>query len=667
MNKIVIIACVLFSALSAFSQAKKPVPPAKDPVIFTYGKNKVLLSEFEKGLFKNNHIQKDKPTPEKVDEYLELYKKFKLKVQDAYDMGMDTTDSYRKEMSTYRKQLAKPYLTDKAVTDQLVEEAYERMKYEFNSTHILILVNPDDAPADTLAAFKKISNIRKEIMDGTIDFANAAVNYSEDPSAKDNKGELGYFTVFQLVYPYESMAYNIPVNQVSPIFRTDYGYHIIKVLDRRPAKGEMRASQIMLQINPTPLPGEEEDVKKKIDEIYKKIQAGEKFEDLVVRFSDDQSAVRTKGEMNPFTMTSRLPQEFKDAAFALSKNGDVSAPVKTSFGWHIIKRIELKPIGEFNDLKNSISTKISRDSRSQKNTIAVVNEVKKQYQFKEIPASLSGFIAQSDSNVLQGTYSYKTAKNDNTPLFFLDKKPYTYFDFGTYLSQNNTQTESKSVEAVVKNKYKEFVEQTILGYYEKNLEKTKPAFASLYKEYKEGILLFNLTNQKVWAKSIEDTTGLKNYYDQNKEKYKWSDRYDATIFNCSDKAVAESVSKYIEKGFSVDSILKLVNASNPLNATAKHGKFEKGDNDYADKLFEGNYKDSKSIMFNDTKAPTNYIVVAIYKFIPAGYKQLEEARGPIASDYQEKLETEWIKSLMKKYPVVVNQKTLADFKARVAQ
>lgn len=667
MNKIVIIACVLFSALSAFSQAKKPVPPAKDPVIFTYGKNKVLLSEFEKGLFKNNHIQKDKPTPEKVDEYLELYKKFKLKVQDAYDMGMDTTDSYRKEMSTYRKQLAKPYLTDKAVTDQLVEEAYERMKYEFNSTHILILVNPDDAPADTLAAFKKISNIRKEIMDGTIDFANAAVNYSEDPSAKDNKGELGYFTVFQLVYPYESMAYNIPVNQVSPIFRTDYGYHIIKVLDRRPAKGEMRASQIMLQINPTPLPGEEEDVKKKIDEIYKKIQAGEKFEDLVVRFSDDQSAVRTKGEMNPFTMTSRLPQEFKDAAFALSKNGDVSAPVKTSFGWHIIKRIELKPIGEFNDLKNSISTKISRDSRSQKNTIAVVNEVKKQYQFKEIPASLSGFIAQSDSNVLQGTYSYKTAKNDKTPLFFLDKKPYTYFDFGTYLSQNNTQTESKSVEAVVKNKYKEFVEQTILGYYEKNLEKTKPAFASLYKEYKEGILLFNLTNQKVWAKSIEDTTGLKNYYDQNKEKYKWSDRYDATIFNCSDKAVAESVSKYIEKGFSVDSILKLVNASNPLNATAKHGKFEKGDNDYADKLFEGNYKDSKSIMFNDTKAPTNYIVVAIYKFIPAGYKQLEEARGPIASDYQEKLETEWIKSLMKKYPVVVNQKTLADFKARVAQ
>jgi peptidyl-prolyl cis-trans isomerase SurA len=305
MKRFVIITLALFTANLSNAQKK-----GKDTTLFTYGTKKVTLKEFEHG-FSKNEKPGTKHTAKDVDDYLELYKKFKLKVQDAYDQGIDTTDGFKSELATYRKQIAKPYLTDKIVNDQLVKEAYERYGYEVRTSHILIRVTPDAAPADTLKALAKLNELRNDIVSGKLDFANAAETFSEDPSAKDNRGDLGFATAFQLVYEYENQAYNTTVGQVSKVFRTPFGYHILKVVDRRPTKGDMTVKHIMIQTNPNPGADEVAEAKAKIDEVYKKLQAGEKFDQLVQQYSEDVSSATNNGELPPFSMTSMLlPEQF---------------------------------------------------------------------------------------------------------------------------------------------------------------------------------------------------------------------------------------------------------------------------------------------------------------------------------------------------------------------
>lgn len=667
MRRIVLLAMLLQPTL--FLLAGKPT---KDTTLFNYGNKIVTTKEFYKGFSKN----KDKGYVSKaseVDEYLELYKKFKLKVQDAYDQGLDTTEDFKTELATYRKQIAKPYLTDKVVNEQLVNEAYERMKYEVKASHILIVVRPFASSVDTLIALKRINSIKNKIDSGLISFENAAVEFSEDPSAPNNQGNLGYFTAFQMIYEFENYAFNTPVGKISKVFRTEFGYHIVKVMDKRLSKGEVAIRQIKIEMNPNPSQEEVKEAEAKINEVYKKLQNGEKFTALVQQYSEDAASVLKNGELPLFTMTSvRYPENFKNTAFSLANDGDYSMPIQTANGFHILQRIALKPIDSLNRLRATILNKISRDSRQYRNTLAVYEKAKKMYKFKENKKYNMSLMKNIDVALLNGELKYDSLKFHSSayasPLFALSKvkKSYSIKDFATWLVDVQKPSNSKSMNSVLEQYYQAYRMQVVMDFYENDLENTNDTFASLYKEYKEGILLFTLTDKKVWSKSAEDTTGLKNYYNQHSDQYNFKDRYEATIYRCASKTIAEALKKDLEAGLTMDSILKKNNRSNPLNVSnPMTGKYEQGNNAYANLIFTSGLTNQKYLIMEDPKTVGAYVVIVVHNFIPAGKKSLNEARGSVMSDYQASLEKEWIQQLLAKYPITLNQAAYDMLKARM--
>lgn len=666
MRRIVLLAILLQPTL--FLLAGKPT---KDTTLFNYGNKTVTTKEFYKGFSKN----KDKGYVSKaseVDEYLELYKKFKLKVQDAYDQGLDTTEDFKTELATYRKQIAKPYLTDKVVNEQLVNEAYERMKYEVKASHILIVVRPFASPQDTLIALNKIISIRNKI-DSGLSFENAAVEFSEDPSAPNNQGSLGYFTAFQMIYEFENYAFNTPVGKISRVFRTEFGYHIVKVFDKRLSKGEISVRQIKIEMNPNPSQEEVLEAEAKINEVYKKLQNGEKFVSLVQQYSEDASSVLKNGELPLFSMTSvRYPENFKNTAFSLLKDGDYSSPIQTANGFHILQRISLKPIDSLSKIKGSILNKISRDSRQYRNTLAVYEKAKKMYKFKENKKYNAILLKYIDDALLIGELKEDSVKmkspESSVSLFALNKakKTYTVKDFTKWLVEVQKPSNSKSKSSVIEQYYQAFRLQNIMEFYENDLENTNDTFAALYKEYKEGILLFTLTDKKVWSKSAEDTVGLKNFYNEHSSQYNFKDRYEATIYRCANRTIAESLKKDLENGLTMDSILKKNNRSNPLNVSnPMTGKYEQGNNQYANMIFTSGLTNQKYLIIEDPKSVGGFVVIVVHNFIPAGKKTLNEARGSVMSDYQASLEKEWIQQLLLKYPIVVNQTAYDAIKARM--
>jgi peptidyl-prolyl cis-trans isomerase SurA len=427
MKKLYSLAVVTLLSISAFAQQKAPH-------IFTYGSDTVFRSEFERVYSKNNDVKTKKPTDKEIAEYLDLYVKFKLKVKEAYARQMDTNEAFIKELAGYRKQLAQPYLVDNEVTDQLIQEAYNRMLEEVNVSHILVLCAKDDLPKDTLKAYNKIAGIRKAIVDKTITFDTSAKYNSEDPSAKVNYGSLGYFSAFQMIYPFESMAYNTPVGQVSKIFRTVYGYHILLVKDRRKSPGEIKVSHIMTKFNNE---SEVAAAKEKIDAIYKKLQSGEKFDEMVKQFSEDYNTKAANGEMAWFKSNSQLPLNFKETAFALNI-GEFSQPVKTDFGWHIIKKLEQKEVAPLSEQKETLKYKVSRDERSQISSKVVLERLKKENKFVPIEKELSKFTATVDTSLINGSWIPGEKSKANTVLFTIAGQKFTYADFSTFITDFQT-------------------------------------------------------------------------------------------------------------------------------------------------------------------------------------------------------------------------------------
>jgi peptidyl-prolyl cis-trans isomerase SurA len=621
-----------------------------DPVLMTIGGTNITKSEFEKVYKKNN---KDVSYDSKsVKEYLELYINYKLKVKEAEEEKLDTSEAFINELKGYRKQLAQPYLTDKDVTDNLVKEAYDRMKKDVRSSHILFKLAPDALPKDTLAAYNKAMKVREKIMKGS-DFNMMAKEYSEDPSAKENGGDLGYFTGMQMVYPFETAAYGLKPGEVSMPVRTRYGYHLIKVTDIRDAQGEIHTAHIMIKTQGN---NDKDSVniaaKQKIDEIYKKLKAGEKFDDLATQYSDDKGSARSGGIL-PWFGTGRMVPEFEKAAFALKADGDYSEPVKTSYGWHIIKRIEKRGIPSFEDKQNELKTMVARDSRAELSKTSLVNRIKKEYNFKEVPKAKDELINSLDSSLANGEYDPKKSASFTKPLFTIGNKTYTQADFAGYLFNHQTKKAGTNSQKIANMLYDQFVTEMVLAYEEENLDNKYPDFKSLMQEYRDGILLFDLTDTKVWSKAMKDSAGLANYYEMHKNAYMWGERVDAIVYSAANKEIAANVHKMLKKkGSTPSSIADNINKDSQLNLTIKEGKFAKGDNELVDsvKWVKG--------MSPDMNRNGQVSFVEIKEVIPPTPKTLDEAKGLVTADYQTYLEKEWIETLRKKYPVKVNEEVL---------
>lgn len=643
--------------------------------LFTFGPHAVSVEEFERGFLKNKDLSNQKPDAAEIDDYLRLYQRFKLKVQDAYDLKMDTVPQFMQELNGYRRQLAKPYLSDREVTDQLMKEGYERMKWEVSTAHILILSRQDDLPEDTLKAWNKIQAIAAELAKNPEKFSDIAFEKSEDPSAKDNRGTLGFFTAFQFVYPYETVAFNTPAGQISKVFRTSYGYHILKVLDRRPNAGEMKVAHLMLRLSPNANGDELQQKKAKADEIYSEIRKGVPFEDMVARWSEDYSSKSMNGELDYFYATAHLngelTAEFTEAAFSLKKDGEVCAPFRTPYGYHILKRLDLKPLPSYEEMKPVLKQNISSDSRSYKSTQAMIAKIKQEYSFKEVPGNLKTFTATLDSSLLKAMWMKGSGPAYQLPLFQLGDETFTADRFAGYLVAMQRPSKLKQVSNVVNTYYNNWVDASCIDYLDRNLNKKYPEFAALYQEYREGILLFNLAQDKVWNKAIRDTAGLESFFKANASSYSWNDRFQVTIYNARTESIMKSVAKMLKKRMSDDSIYRFHTKESLLNLSIQEGKFEwKDSNAFVNELFAAGtkYRSKKNqTLVMGQRGNDQWIVMRIHQFLPAGAKALDETRGPVISDYQVVLEDAWVNDVAQRYPLKVNEQAYRQLKERLTR
>lgn len=626
-------------------------PAVDDPALFWIGKDAIHKSEFEYVYNKNNTDTKTNHTKASVDEYLDLYVNFRLKVKEAEELGMDTIGSIVSELETYRKQLAKSYLFDREVNEKLLVEAYERMKTEVKASHILVKINEPGLPADTLEAWRKIMDIRKKLVKGE-DFATLAKKNSDDPSAQQNGGDIGYFTALQTVYPFETVAYNTPVGQISMPVRTKFGYHLVKVTDSRPAQGEITVAHILIKTPKDATPEQLETAKKKIDEAYQKAASGTPFEQLVAIYSEDKSTKAKNGELPPFG-TGRMVQEFETAAFGLKKDGDFSAPVKTEYGWHIIRRISKKGVASYEEAKSDLKKRIERDSRSEIAKQTLLDRIKKEYLFTEFPSAKTDLFKRTDST-LTNKFVMADKKGLDKPLFAIAGKSYTQTQFAEYMEANQKKKRNEPAQKIYNDYYEKYVEESLMAYEESQLERKYPEFKSLMKEYRDGILLFELTDQKVWSKAIKDTVGLAKFHEGNKGKYMWDSRVDAEIYTVNgNEKLVNKIKKYAASHTAEEVALKF-NAKDPLVVKFEKGVYEKGQKDLVERTAW-----KPGLGETVANGDSTYSFVEVVKVVPPTPKSLNEAKGFIVSDYQEYLEKQWIADLKAKYPVKVDQQVLA--------
>jgi peptidyl-prolyl cis-trans isomerase SurA len=625
-----------------------------DPVILELNGKPVTKSEFLQIYLKNNNDPKyDKAS---LDEYMELFKKFKLKVAEAEALGYDTVPKLKKELDGYRKQLALPYLIDSAKNEALVREAYERTRTEIRASHILIKVESNASPADTLAAWNKIMALKKRIEKGE-EFSSVAKGKggSEDPSAASNGGDIGFFTAFQMVYPFEEKAYNTPVGSVSEPFRTRFGYHILKVTDKRSARGTIKTSHIMVSVPREASPEDVAASEKKINELYDKLMSGGNFEELAKDHSDDPSTSTKGGILPPFGTgtTTRMVPVFEDAAFALKNDGDISKPVRTEYGFHIIRRLEWKDVQPYENMKKELQTKVNKDERSKKTQDSFVANLKTEYSYtNHSKKALKWFYKNLDSTYFMGKWSASDLKS-NKPVFSIDGKKYNQKDFAKYLENNYRSVRRDDAKVVVNNQFKAWEKESILAYEESKLSGKYPEFKALLNEYHDGILLYEIMTDKVWNKAIKDTVGLKKFFEENRSKYMWGKRVDAVVYECLNQKLADEVYKMIQNDtINSKHVLEKINKESELNLRVRTNKFDIESTTY---LKDKNLKKGVNKPY---ESDGKIYVVKVNETLEPREKEFTEAKGAATSDYQNWLEKNWLDELAKKHTIKVNYDVL---------
>ena len=640
--KQLVIFTFLFAGFQLYAQKNN-----SDALFIDFGDEKITKGEFKSVYLKNNNSEI--VSKSSVEEYLDLYINFKLKVKEAKAKGLDTLNSFKSELAGYRKQLAQPYLSEQGILEDLKKEAYNRLKEDVRVSHILISVSQEASPEDTLKAYQSAERIKKMLQSGK-DFEELAKKYSNDPCAQQNGGDLGYFTGFYMVYPFESAAYNTKVGEISKIVRSQFGYHIVKVVDKRPAIGTMTAAHILISNDPQL--SKTNDPEGRIFEIHNELKNGATFEDMALQFSDDSRSASQGGVLQPFGVGRMVP-EFEEAAFSLKKDGDYSEPFQTNYGWHIVKRISLDGIDSYEEMEPIILEKIKKDSRSKLTESARINKIKNQYGFKEKLKYRDQFYSLIDSTYFSKDWNSKSLEKLNKTMFSIGDKEVNQADFVTYLKNSQINRSSISIVTLINNKYTTFKNREIIAYKDKSLDNEYPEFKALMQEYNDGILLFNLTDQMVWSKAATDTTGLQEFYEKNKENYRWGKRVDAVVFSALNEKIAKDVRKMIKDSLELQKIVNEVNRPSQLNLKYELGKFEKGSNTVVDQV-EWKKGISENISTNGRIS-----FVYIKEVLEPGYRDLNDSKGLITSDYQEYLEKVWIKTLQSTYNYKVD-KTILD-------
>ena len=615
-------------------------------VLFTVNEKPYYTDEFSRIYKKNLDLVKD-DSQKDLNQYLELFVGYKLKVNKAYKLGLQNGTQYQNELKSYRTQLAKNYFNDTKITQELLEEGYSRLQKEIRASHILILVDENASAEDTLKAYKKMEDISKKAIAGE-KFDDLAVQFSEDPSAKENKGDLSYFTAFRMVYPFENAAYKTPKGKISKIIRTRFGYHILKITDIRANRGEITVAHIMI-LKPKP-EEKDKDAEKTINEIYQKIQQGEKFEDLAKQFSDDKSSSSKGGQLNKFGSGQLSSEEFENAAFSLANPDDISKPFQSEFGWHIVKLIEKHPIKSMDEMKNELETKIGKDDRSKKITASLNEKLRKKYTYKRDDKQY-GLISKLVTNDFYDS-KWKLPENItdySATLLSINTKKIDGKAFLDYIEkQQKAGLKVKPLSKLVDALYGNFLDEQLTAYYDENLETEFPDFAYVMEEYRDGLLLFDLMEKEIWDRAKTDTIGLNTFYDEHKMEHMWKKRVDVTIASSTKQDIIKKAHALLKKKEKPQDIKDKLNVDNVINVMMNSGVFEEG-SDALPKTMK--YDVGVSDVFREGEY---YFVTKVEKVMPAGVKTLEECKGKLINEYQQYLELRWVDDLKSEFTVKIN-------------
>jgi peptidyl-prolyl cis-trans isomerase SurA len=633
---------LVFLPLTAWSQ---------DEVLLTIGNQPVSRSEFERIYHKNNKV--DGYEQKSVEDYLDLFINFKLKVFEAKNQGYDTLSSFVKELAGYREKLAKPYLQNKKIIDSEAKEAYDRTINEINASHIMVKLPANPSPADTLDAYKKIMDIRKRILAGE-SFEKVAGEVSDDPSAKQTGGLLGWFSAFMMIYSFEDMAYHTPVGTVSMPVRTKFGYHLIKVNGLRPALGDIKLAHIMTSARRGVSPEKIAEAKSKIFTYYDSLQKGASFALMAQKYSEDSATAKSGGQLR-WIRSGQLPPDIEENVYSLKNNLDYSVPLQSDFGWHIFQLQQKRPIDSFDRMKPQLEEKILSDDRGKIAEQSKIDEIKKESGFVKYAENIDALALVMDSTVYKGIWNPAPAGDLIEPVFTVKGKEYTQKNLAEYIVKTKRYPKDWSFQHIVRFKSEEFANMVLLDYENSQLEQKYPEFRNIMEEYHDGILLFNITDDQVWKKAVQDTAGLKAYFAQHQGEYRWNERADVSVYMLKDAGklndVKKLASKRSSKKWSAEEFIKMACPNDAVPCLSiTDGRYEKSDTAVTGKL---TWKKGSQIVSDKGKR-----LVHVNSILPPMPKTLDEIRGQVTADYQNYLDQQWIAELRAKYPVTVNQEVL---------
>jgi peptidyl-prolyl cis-trans isomerase SurA len=617
--------------------------------LISYDDQTISKEEFINAYRKNNNT--GKPSEKSYRDYLDLYIRYKLKVKAAYDLKLDTLGSQVAELQNFRNQVVEPYMHDEAGLDKLAREAFQRSQKDLHIAHIFVAAPANAMPRDTLKAFNKAMEAYTALQKGG-DFGQIAAKYSDDPFVKSNFGDIGYITVFSLPYELEGLAYRTAPGKISRIYRSNAGFHIFKNLGERKGLGKVRIAQILLVYPPNATETKKAVTKQLSDSLFAAILRGGDFAELAKKFSGDNLSYQIGGEIPEFGVGKYEP-DFEKAAFGLEKDGDVSKPVPSSFGYHILKRLGRKPVSaEMNkgSLEN-IKQQVMNDPRIEIATKEMLQNILKLTHFRQNSTLRENDLwVYTDSSLAHKPLPKFPGLSDSTAVFYFGSKSYIVKDWMDYRKAIRNIPSSSGPLKTNQQFFERYRENVAYDYYRNHLENYNKQFAAQLKEFKDGNLLFDIMQRKVWDKASSDAAGLENYYKAHASKYWWAPSASAIVFTFSNEKAAENLTSRIQNN--IENWRKVVDSSGN-QAQADSGRFELTQLPMAEKgrLEAGQFS---SLVKNpaDNTITAAYIIRMYNERQPRSYA---DARGLVINDYQNYLEDNWIAELKKKYPVKINE------------
>ena len=627
--------------------------------------SKILISVGDKKIEAGEFIRMYKKSAEPqsildIDSYVQEFIIFKLKVADAISEGDDTTRSFKKELNGYRNQLAENYLTDTQTKEKLLEKAYKRSLTEIKVWHILIAMPENVSPDDTLKAWKKANDIRERIITGE-PFESVARGTSDDKSVKINGGNLGYISAFQMIMPFEDAAYSMKPGTISMPVRTPYGYHIITVTDRRPSKGRIKVAHIMKSVPPGTSDADARQAETDINNIYKMLTQGASFSDLAKKFSDHKESAARGGELDWFG-TGEILGDFAEPAFALSDTGKYTNPVRTLYGWHIIKLLGRKTPGTLEESKPFLESKINQSYLESLSKKSFVEKLKKEYNFNIDHDALNWFVTNTDTLIIQGLKKYDPGTIPKNNLYSFANQAFTSIDFANYIEDRGFMVVTKDSSVFINRLIDIRVTDDLINYENSRLEKKYPEFRYLMDEFHDGILLFEISGEKVWNKVSSDTSGLHAYYEENKNKWLSRKGIEGKLYTLKvtsgDNLLEPAFKKYSDKPDFDDLLLKKFNKKNDTLLFISEGRWFQGDNSEIDKIV----RETGQHSFIKDGFPS---IIVIKKVLEPSPLKFNEVQSEVVEGYQESLERDWVRQLNKKYNVKIDNMVLEEVKKKL--